>query len=478
MPGFNVSKESVLKKLAEVGQSKAGRPSKEKEEEEKKKEIEKEVEEKYEIPVDELFLPGEMADFQQQLKDMKPEDLRLRTAKLTFENRGLKRWIKDAVKQLSEAKRGEKIVLPPLPQGVSNELGVENTSEGMVKVLKEIMPMITQYKLVRDIMKEEEESGGGKVIEYETPEGGKVKIPAGSFIPGFNPFGTQQPEKKEENVTIKVGDKEITGPASTMGWMYHTVMGSQQGNETEPMVKIKGADGEEQEVPASAVSAVLDLQKLLNIKNSSGEGGESVPEITEIDDDGRKITMPATFYPWYLMQKQLSRQTEKPSGGQQGGGQGGSVPDQTLASVYGAISEMKDTMRQVRENISPEKLGELAMRGLMAKAEEWEQLKSLFGSGSEDEEVQKERIRQQEETRRKQIEEEEKTKREREKTKQVEKEAEKFKLMFSSPSPEEEKVPESPPVTLNDVYKATARLNEDFLEDLEGEEEESEEKNE
>ena len=492
MSGLSVSKESVLKNLASIGQrqSKSGRPMSE---DKVKEELDKEKvgvdlggggeEEGYLIPIDEMFLPGEMADFQMQLKESKPEDLRLRTAKLTFENRGLKRWIKNAVAQLSNAEKGSKVMLPPLPQDVPGALGVENSNAGVTQMLKEIMPSITQYKLVRDMMKDEDgDSGKDKgMMEYESPDGMKVKMPAGSFMPGmFNPFmmGGQQAsngnEKKEENVTIKVGDKELTGPASSMGWMYQTVMNQQSGNNAvkEATVKIKGEDGEEREVPASAVGAILDLQKM-----SSGAKKEQEQNITITDENGKEITMPISFYPQYLMQQTMNKQMQQlsPGGGSRRRGEEASpsqrgIPDQAAASMYGMMSEMKDTMRNVGEIMNPEKLGEMAVSGLMSKVEEWEKLKTFFGGGGgEDNEVKKERLKQDTDLRKIKIAEEEKTKREIQRTAQAAADARKFEILMQPPggvAPIEE-VEEVPPgVSLDEAYKKTKAINEKFMNGL------------
>ncbi len=484
MSGLNVSKESVLRNLANIGQQqgKAGRP---RSEDKVKEELDSSSmdlpgteEDGYKIPIDEMFLPGEMADFQTQLKDSKPEDLRVRTAKLTFENRGLKRWIKNAVAQLSNAEKGSNVMLPPLPQDVPRALGVEDSNAGVTQMLKEIMPSITQYKLVRDMMKDEDGDSSGKdkgMMEYESPDGMKIKMPAGSVMPGmFNPFamGQQQgAEKKEENVTIKVGDKELTGPASSMGWMYQTVMNQQGNGAKETTVKIRDEDGEEREVPASAVGAILDLQK-----RASAPPKEQEQNITITDDNGKEVTMPISFYPQYLMQQQLNKMQQASHGS---GGRrreevsprgGGGVPDQATASMYGIMSEMKDTMRNVGEIVNPEKLGEMAVKGLMSKVEEWEQLKTFFGGGGgEESDVKKERLKQAAEVQKIKISEEEKTKREVQRTAQAAADARKFDILMQPPGgleamPEME---EQPRVSLDDAYTKTKAINEKFMMGLE-----------
>ena len=485
---LTVSKESVLRNLASIGQQgKAGRPRSEDKvksemENPEKVGVDLGVEEEggYIVPTDELFLPGEMMDFQMQLKDSKPEDLRVRTAKLTFENRGLKRWIKNAVTQLSNAEKGGKVMLPALPQGVPNALGVEDSNAGVTQMLKEIMPSITQYKIVRDMMKDEDgDSGKDKgMMEYESPDGMKVKMPAGSFMPGmFNPFmmgGQQQPgtEKKEENVTIKVGDKELTGPASSMGWMYQTVMNQQSGNNVvkEATVKIKGDDGEEREVPASALGTILDLQKM-----AGGAKKEQEQNITITDENGKDITMPISFYPQYLMQQTLNKQMQQQTSG--GGGRrreevtlthggGSGVADQATASMYGMMSEMKDTMRHVGELMNPEKVGEMAVKGLMDKVEDWNKLKSFFGGDSgEDNDVKIERLKQDAESQRIKTAEEEKTKREVQRTAQAAADARKFEILMQpqggvAPELGEE---DTPGVSLDEAYKKTKAINNEFM---------------
>ncbi|GAH19900.1 unnamed protein product, partial [marine sediment metagenome] len=322
-------------------------------EKEKEQGIDLTKEEGYQIPIDEIFLPGEMADLQTQLRDAKPEDLRVRTAKLTFENRGLKRWIKNTVTQLANAEKGGKVMLPLLPQGVPDALGVEDSNAGVTAMLKEIMPSITQYKLVRDMMKDEDgDSGRDKgMMEYESPDGMKIKMPAGSFMPGmFNPFtmGQQGDSTKEPTIKIKVGDNEFEAPQSQAGLMY-ALMNQPKGGDKEATVKIKGEDGEEREVPASAVGAILDLQKM-----TSGSKKEQESEITITDDNGKEVKMPASFYPQYLMQLQLNKQAQELSSTRKGehhdSGYRRQPPEDAVTSkMYGMMSEMRDAMKAVNE---------------------------------------------------------------------------------------------------------------------------------
>jgi len=476
--GVKVSADSILKHLANAKLSKVGRPSAEEKLNRELEEMENGGEneaERYEVPIEEIFLPGDIAEYQERLKDMKPEDLRVKLTKLAFENRGLKRWIKNAVRQIADASstKGGKIVLPPLPQGVPGELGIEDSSAGVTKVLKELMPQITQYKLVRDILRDSSDDDSGSknngMIEIESPDGTKMRLPAGSFIPGmFNPLMSQQgAEKKEETITIKLGDKELTGPASSVGLLYQTLLN--QGANREASVKIRGEDGEEREVPASALGAVLDLQKLMMTNKKNDE-----QMITIIDDNGKEITMPASFYPQYLMQQQMRQMQEqlkqiKETSSSRPVTHTQTVPDQTLASVLSAVSEMKDTMRRVNEVMNPQKLSELAVQGLMSKVEEFDRLRAIFGSGKEDAEVQKERIRQQAEIQRAKLLEQMKLEREREKTKQAEAEAKKFEILASPPPVSVQQPVQPEPVQAPDphaIYKKARELHSELFEKL------------
>ena len=490
MAGLTVSKESVLKNLAGIGkqQSKVGRP---KSEERVKEEMGQEKagvdlgggeEEGYMIPIDEMFLPGEMADFQTQLRDSKPEDLKIRTTKLTFENRGLKRWIKNAIAQLANAEKGDKVMLSPLTGGVLNELGVENSSEGVTQMLKEIMPSITQYKLVRDMMRDEDGDGDGNkgMMEYEK-DGMKIKVPAGSVMPGmFNPFmmGQQGDNTKgEPTIKIKVGDNEFEAPQSQAGLMY-ALMNQPKGGDKEATVKIKGEDGEEREVPASAVGTILDLQKM-----ASGSKKESESNITITDENGKEIVMPASFYPQYLMQLQLNKQAQELLLSRKGEhGSGGYVrpppEDGVTSKMYGMMSEMRDAMKAVNEVVNPQKLSEMAMEGFLGEIERFNRLKTMFGGGGETDTVQKTRIEQQEQTKRAGFAEDAKARREEERTKQAEAESRKFALMIGPATgavPESLPEPEKEP-SLDDAYKKTKAINEEFMMDLQeaGEEEEEE----
>jgi len=479
MAGLTVSKESVLKNLANIGQqSKAGRP---RSEDKVREEMDKDKagmdlgngsgeEEGYQIPIDEMFLPGEMADFQTQLKESKPEDLRLRTAKLTFENRGLKRWIKNAVAQLSSAEKGSKVMLPALPPDVPGALGVENSNAGVTQMLKEIMPSITQYKLVRDMMKDEDgDSSRDKgMMEYEK-DGMKIKMPAGSVMPGmFNPFmmGGEQGNKGEPTIKIKVGENEFEAPQSQAGLMY-ALMNQQKGEDKEATVKIRDEDGEEREVPASALGAIVDLQKMAG-------GAKKDPEsnITITDENGKEITMPASFYPQYLMQQQLNKQAQELSSSRKhvvdSGYRRPPPEDAVTAKMYGMMSDMRDSMKAVNEVVNPQKLSEMAMEGFLGEIERFNRLKTMFGGGGESADVQKARIEQQEQTKRTEIAEDAKARREEERTKQAEAESRKFALMMGpaagvapDPTPELEKGP-----SLDDAYKKTKAINEEFMVDL------------
>jgi len=475
--GVKVSADSILKHLANAKLSKVGRPSAEEKLNRELEEMENGGEneaERYEVPIDEVFLPRDMEEYQQQLEGLKPEALRVKLTRMAFENRGLKRWIKNAMRQIADASRtkSDKIILPPLPQGVSNELGIEDSSAGVTKVLKELMPQITQYKLVRDILRDSSDDDSGSknngMVEIESPDGTKMRLPAGSFIPGmFNPLmGQQGAEKKEETITIKLGDKELTGPASSVGLLYQTLLN--QGANRESTVKIRGEDGEEREVPASALGAVLDLQKLMMTQKNEEK------MITITDDNGKEITMPASFYSQYLMQQQMRQMQEqlkqiKESSSSRPVTHTQTVPDQTLASVLSAVSEMKDTMRRVNEVMNPQKLSELAVQGLMSKVEEFDRLRAIFGSGKEDAEVQKERIRQQTELQRAKILEEMKLKREQEKTKQVEAEAKKFEILASPPPVSVQQPVQPEPVQAPDphaIYKKARELHSELFEKL------------
>ena len=489
MTDLSVSKESVLKNLASIGtqQSKVGRP---KSEDRVKEEMEQEKggvelgggeEEGYIVPIDEMFLPGEMADYQTQLQASKPEDLRLRTTKLTFENRGLKRWIKNAVAQLSNAEKGGKVMLPALQPGVLSELGVEDSNAGVTKMLKEIMPSITQYKLVRDMMRDEGGEGNGDkgMMEYEK-DGMKIKMPAGSFMPGmFNPFmmGEQGDNTKgEPTIKIKVGDNEFEAPQSQAGLMY-ALMNQPKGGDKEATVKIKGEDGEEREVPASAVGTILDLQKM-----ASGSKKESESNITITDENGKEIVMPASFYPQYLMQLQLNKQAQELLLSRKGEhGSGGYVrpppEDGVTSKMYGMMSEMRDAMKAVNEVVNPQKLSEMAMEGFLGEIERFNRLKTMFGGGGETDTVQKTRIEQQEQTKRAGFAEDAKARREEERTKQAEAESRKFELMMGSAAgvmPEPTPEPEAAAPSLDDAYKKIKAINEEFMADLQdsGEKEE------
>ena len=491
MAGLAVSKESALKNLASIGQqSKAGRP---RSEDKVKEEMENHNEggtdsgkgnEGYQIPIDEIFLPGEMADLQTQLRDAKPEDLRVRTAKLTFENRGLKRWIKNTVTELANAEKGSNITLPALPQGVPNALGVEDSNAGVTQMLKEIMPSITQYKLVRDMMKDEDgDSSRDKgMMEYESPDGMKIKMPAGSFMPGmFNPFtmGQQGNDTKgEPTIKIKVGDNEFEAPQSQAGLMY-ALMNQPKGGDKEATVRIKGEDGEEREVPASAVGAILDIQKM-----SGGAKRDTESEITITDENGKEVKMPASFYPQYVMQMQLNKQAQELSASRKGqshdSGYRRPPPEDAVTSkMYGMMSEMRDAMKAVNEVVNPQKLSEMAMEGFLGEIERFNRLKTMFGGGGENDAVQKTRIEQQEQTKRTEIAEKAKAQREEERTKQAEAESRKFALMMGPAAggmPEPTPEPEVAAPSLDDAYKKTKAINEEFMMDLEqqGDEDEKE----
>ena len=147
----------------------------------------------------------------------------------------------------------------------------------------------------------------------------------------------------------------------------------------------------------------------------------------------------------------------------------------------GAISEMRDTTKRLQDATDPQRLGENALKGLMNKAEEWNELKAFFGNnGNETENIQTTRIQEQEKTKRDRFAEANKTKREQEKTRQAETEATKFKTLMDTAMPIESipEIPQQKPLeNVEDAGKKTARETKEFIKTLKTKKTEANEQN-
>lgn len=487
--------EAALKGLAALKDTNAGRPRKRVEGEEKKLPPENDTGEardsggtqmaagelasEFEISVDDVISPpSEVVDFRQSLEAEKPDVLRGRLTKAAFENKGLRRWINQVMKQLQEAKRGGNVSIVAPPSGLLPEAaGVNDDSEGALKVLKAMAP----YLMIKDLFKEDSGEDGKSqsqgMIKYKSADGEEFEYPAGSFPPGYNPFFGKQGKEDgdEKTVTVKIGENEITGPPSYVNAMVPIVMAQQRQGED-------GGGG------TKALEQVIELQKMmLERERGNGNPVEEKEEkmITVIEEDGKSVEIPASVYPQYMMmqsvvkqQKMFMEQQRQLQRGSRGSSEGGSTRES--ATVYAALAKMNDMMVQMAAAMDPERLGANAVKGLKNKLEEWNEIRAFVGGGGEDSEVMKERIKAQEETRRKELEENTKLAREIEKTKQAELDARKFDMLMN-PQPwqtmpqqqqqvqqalEEE---EEPRVTEEEAFAHSKEVNKRFLEEIEEE---------
>lgn len=486
--------EAALKGLAALKDTNAGRPRKRVEGEETKLPHENDTGEtkdsstqmaagelasEFEISVDDVISPpSEVVDFRQSLEAEKPDVLRGRLTKAAFENKGLRRWINQVMKQLQEAKRGGNVSIVAPPSGLLPEAaGVSDDSEGALKVLKAMAP----YLMIKDLFKEDSGEDGKSqsqgMIKYESPEGEKFEYPAGSFPPGYNPFfgsGKQGKEDGDEKtVTVKIGDNEITGPPSYVNAMV-------------PMVIAQQRQGEDGSGGTKALEQVIELQKMmLEQQRGNGKQNEEKEEkmITVIEEDGKSVEIPASVYPQYMMmqsvvkqQKMFMEQQRQLQRGSRGSSEGGSSTRES-ATVYAALAKMNDIAGQMAAAIDPERLGANAVKGLKNKLEEWNEIRAFVGGGGEDSEVMKERIKEQEGTRRKELEENTKLAREIEKTKQAELDARKFDMLMN-PQPwqtmpqqqvQQALEEEEPRVTEEEAFAHSKEVNKRFLEEIEEE---------
>lgn len=495
-----LGQEAALQGLAALKNTGVGRKSnekreKEKQEEERNEEVKErgtrmaagELASEFEISVDDVISPpGEVVDYRQSLEGEKPEVLRGRLTKAAFENKGLRRWINQVMKQLQEAKRGGNISIATPPSGLLSEAGVSDDSEGALKVLKAMAP----YLMMKDLFKEDssEESKSRGVIRYESADGEKYEYPAGSFPPGYNPFFGNEKQRKEDGdekrVTIKIGENEITGPPSYVSAMVPIVMAQQR----------QGEEGSSGGAGTKALEQVIEIQKmLLERQQWKGDeaGGEERREkmVTVMEEDGKSVEIPGSIYPQYMMmqslvkqQKIMAEQQRQALHHDRKSSEEGTRGKET-ATVYAALAKMDDTIRQIAAGMDPERLGANTLKGLRGKIEEWNEMRTFLGGGGEDSEVMKERIRAQEETRRKEIEENTKLARELEKTKQAELDARKFDMIMNpqhwgavpqqvpqqmqAPLIEEEE--DEPIVTEDEAYVNSKEVNKRFLEGLEAE---------
>lgn len=489
-----LGQEAALQGLAALKNTGVGRKSNEKREKEKQ-EVERngevkdrgtrmaagELASEFEISVDDVISPpGEVVDYRQSLEGEKPEVLRGRLTKAAFENKGLRRWINQVMKQLQEAKRGGNISIATPPSGLLSEAGVSDDSEGALKVLKAMAP----YLMMKDLFKEDsgEESKSRGVIRYESADGEKYEYPAGSFPPGYNPFFGNGKQGKgdgdEKTVTIKIGENEITGPPSYVSAMVPIVMAQQR----------QGEEGSSGGAGTKALEQVIEIQKmLLERQQWKGDeaGGEERREkmVTVMEEDGKSVEIPGSIYPQYMMMQSLVKQ-QKIMAEQQRQALHRESPGKETATVYAALAKMDDTIRQIAAAMDPERLGANTLKGLRGKIDEWNEMRTFLGGSGEDSEVMKERIRAQEETRRKEIEENTKLARELEKTKQAELDARKFDMIMNPQHwgavpqqqvPQQVQVPlieeeeDEPRVTEDEAYVNSKEVNKRFLEGLEAE---------
>jgi hypothetical protein len=394
--------------------------------------------------------PEDGLQIRQMVESMTPTDLKQNLAAEILKTRRLSRWanlITARYKQAIES-GSDRMNVPILPAGMKEALGMgeDKDTEATVKAAKAVMPMIMQWRLIREALKEDNEPAGGDRkqadegrIKFKNVDGTEIELPSSQVPPWLYGQLMQRPGAggtegggKDEMVTIKVGDKEISAPKDQVGWMYHTIF---KDAEKQASVTIKGVDGVEREVPVNALGALMDWNRMMTGGGAGQQesGGSDVIEIT--DPSGNTLRIPAAYYPWYMQQQMMQQQRQVGGGGYAGGSQ---VDTGRSAGTRGAdagtmatMARMNDAIAKMTEILNPDNIGKMAVRGMRAQMEEFAALKSLIGGGSEDPETARERLKQDKETERLRIQEDAKVRVAEEKRLQAQAEADKFAALMS-----------------------------------------------
>lgn len=412
----------------------------------------------YNVPIGEFFAsPDEVAKFQYGLSNAKPEDLKLDLTKEVFENKRNRAWINRLLSQLNKVSKKTSMgdfldthnIQPP-PPGMSEGLGVEET--GGNKELVQIMKTIGPFLMVRDLMKDDAGDSKAGVIRYKSPTGEEYEYPAGQAPP--NMMGPVK--EKEEQVTVKIGDTEITGTQQYVTQMMTLLQPNKTNDEDSKLLGI--------------------VQALTREMAELKAGPREEKMITVVDEAGTQQEIPAGQYSTFLLTKQLANAQQEMNSRRDEDRGGRGEDEGSSVQVARAVSQMSDAMRRMGEVMSPENVGDMAMQGLMGKAQEFEQFKRFWGgSGSaEDPEVAIARIKEDGETRRAGIKEEERRAELEEKRIASETASKRLEAVLSGVgAPHQEEVAPTP-APLEDVLERTARRNEQLLKEVESNREEEE----
>lgn len=399
-------------------------------------------------PLHHLLLPGDIAEYTRNLQGMKPEDLRTLHTKEHYEKMALMEWTENLIKALALAKKtGEDVVIPQMPgtrQQGSRDTQKEEEDDELTRQMKKIAGTMMPWKMMQGMFEEGGRGSGNKgepMFRYKT-EDGEIEMPMSQVPMWMNPMfgGSMMGGRGEKNSSDKSGDviefKDENGNDIKMPIAFYPMYMMQQQQrgvkqDKDATVKIRDIDGKEQEIPAGAAGAFLDMQRMYDHRQPENKSS-SVEMVTITDDDGHVTTMPATLYPIYLANQQTKQQQQRSvesqnQGQQRGGGGGGDALD---AQMIANIRALTDTVVGLQREMAPERMGKNAAAGLLHQVEEWNAIKGLIGGGGESDAVATARIAQAAETERKRIEENAKIQREEHRTKQSEYEASKFQLML------------------------------------------------
>lgn len=301
------------------------------------------------VPISDFMTnPEEVVDYMGSLDGLKEPQLRQRLTKVNFQNQRNRQWINHLMSLLKKTSSSNltlrelmdhpEFISPPTT--MTQDIGAKPQDDG-TEVMAKLMKTIAPYMMMRDLMKE------------GTPEDAH--------------------KTQGENVTVEIGGNKITGSSEYIQSIVPFLL-----SQTKPQEPTRD-EGTEQ-----LMKMVMDMQKELSeLRMAPQPIQEQSEKMMSIPGpDGTVIEIPVSQYSNYLLTQQMQRQqtelmdTIRQDREQRGNLEGTSQNAQMMA----VASKMSDAMAEMRKTMDPTKVGEMAMHGLRAKADEMTDLRHLFGS--------------------------------------------------------------------------------------------------
>lgn len=301
------------------------------------------------VPISDFMTnPEEVVDYMGSLDGLKEPQLRQRLTKVNFQNQRNRQWINHLMSLLKKTSSSNltlrelmdhpEFITPPTT--MTQDIGVKPQDDG-TEVMAKLMKTIAPYMMMRDLMKE-----GTQEDTHKTPG---------------------------ENVTVEIGGNKITGSPEYIQSMVPLLL-----SQTKPPEPTRD-EGTEQ-----LMKMVMDMQKELSELRTTPQPPQEPDEkmMSIPGPDGTVIEIPVSQYSNYLLTQQMQRQqtelmnTIREDREHRGNLEGTSQNAQMMA----VASKMSDAMAEMRKTMDPTKVGEMAMQGLMTKADDMTNLRHMFGS--------------------------------------------------------------------------------------------------